>query len=78
MTTTDEIRRANELLLQAAARLAQENDRVPAGVALRSFSRAVRMARLAGCPAGQLPVEAERVARQMLALRSEVPRPRQG
>ncbi|MDO7867208.1 hypothetical protein [Nocardioides jiangxiensis] len=76
MTTTDEIRLANQELLSAAARLAGETVEVPAGVVLRSFSRAVRMARLSGCPASQLCVEAERLTRQLLALRAGVPQQR--
>lgn len=78
MTTAEEIRLANRQLLEAAARLAEETSEVPAGAVLRSFSRAVRMARLAGCPAGQLPLEAERLTRQLLALGSGLPGPRRG
>lgn len=78
MTTAEDIRLANRQLLEAAARLAEETSEVPAGAVLRAFSRAVRMARQAGCPANQLPVEAERLTRQSLELGRAVPHQRCG
>jgi hypothetical protein len=67
--TALEVRQTNQALLDAAARLVNELDEVPAGAVLRCFSRAVRTARQEGCPVTQLPVEAERLARELLAQR---------
>lgn len=68
--TGHEVRQANQALLDRAARLVDELEEHPAGSVLRCFSRAVRLARLAGCPPSMLPDEAERRARTMLAVRA--------
>lgn len=65
--TAREVRQANQALLGRAARLVDELSDVPAGSVLRCFSRAVRLARLAGFSATDLPAEAEARARAMLA-----------
>lgn len=77
MATATEVRDAHRAVLASAARLVEEVDEVAAGVVLRCFWRAVRVARLSGCPASILPQEAEGLARQLLVARGvRVPQPR--
>ena len=66
MTLLD-ARRANQALLDTAAQLVEEFDQIPAGRVLRCFSRAVGQVRRDGCPTARLAVEAEWLAREMLA-----------
>ncbi len=70
-------------MLDAAARLVDEIGHQPAGGVLRSYWRAVRLMRLAGCPLPALADEAEMLARDLLGARgvhvshvSHVPHPR--
>ena len=76
---------AHDALLDAALRLVEEYDDLPAGLVLRCLSRATDAARSWGCPPGDLPVAAEAGARWLLAQRqrthasgasTRVPRPR--
>lgn len=77
MTTATEVRQVHEDLLDAAARLVEEITDAPAGVVLRSYWRAVRFVRHAGCPLPALATEADLVARDLLAARGvRVPHPR--
>lgn len=64
-----EVKRTNQELLDAVARLVDELADVPAGVVLGSFSRAVRATRQAGYSLPELPTEAERLARRLIAAR---------
>lgn len=69
MATATEVRQAHTDMLDAAARLVEEIEDVPAGVVLRSYWRAVRLVRHAGCPLPAMATEADRVARDLLVAR---------
>jgi len=58
-----------EDLLEVGQRLTREHPDVPAGSVLRCYARAVRNARMWGCPAEHLPATAEASTRWMLAQR---------
>lgn len=77
MATATEVRQAHEDMLDAAARLVEEIEDVPAGVVLRSYWRAVRYVRQAGCPVPAMAAEADLLARDLLLARGvRVPHPR--
>lgn len=77
MATATEVRQAQKEMLDAAARLVEDVDDAPAGVVLRSYWRAVRVLRRAGCPLPAMAAEADLVARDLLVARGvRVPRPR--
>lgn len=79
MTTATEARQVHQDLLDAAALLVEEITDAPAGVVLRSYWRAVKRVRHAGCPLPALATEADLVARDLLAARGvRVPHPRRG
>jgi hypothetical protein len=59
----------NDQLLDVAERLTTEYPELPAGSVLRSFARAVVLARRSGCPTSSLPHRAERMTRHLLAKR---------
>ena len=82
MATTMTVVAVNDELLDVAQRLATEYDDLTAGSVLRCFARAVRRSARSGCPTEQLPGEAERLTRHMLATRRQrgrvaLPRQRQ-
>lgn len=64
-----DLKEANERLLDAAARLVEEWPDVPTGSVLRCFSRAVWIVRGAGCPPDRLAAESSRLASALLELR---------
>ena len=77
MASATEVRRAQEAMLDAASRLVEEIKDVPAGVVLRSYWRAVRFVRHAGCPLPAMAAEADLLARDLLVARGvRVPQPR--
>lgn len=57
-------------LMEAALRLVDDRDDVPAGSVLRCFSRAVAVTRRSGIATEALPTRAEALARGMLAARN--------
>lgn len=62
----------NDRLLDTAQRLVAEHDGIAAGSVLRCFARAVRHSVRAGWGTGELPGEAERLTRALLATRHGV------
>lgn len=67
--TVIELKQTRAALLDGVARLVDEYDAYPAGVVMRCYSRAVHVARRAGCPPSELPAEVERRTRATLAAR---------
>lgn len=67
--TVTELKQTRATLLDGVARLVDEYDTYPAGVVMRCYSRAVHLARRAGCPPSELAGEVERRTRAMLAAR---------
>jgi len=67
--TAHETRSVNEALLVLAEELTAEYVDIPAGSVLRCLARAVRHARLWGCPPEHLDTTAAATARWMLAER---------
>ena len=77
MATATEVRQAHQDMLDAAARLVDEVGHTSAGGVLRTYWRAVRLMRQAGCPVPALADEAELLARDLLGARGvRVPHPR--
>lgn len=77
MATATEVRQAHQDMLDTASRLVDEVGHASAGGVLRSYWRAVRLMRLAGCPLPSLADEAEVLARDLLVSRGvRVPHPR--
>lgn len=77
VATAIEVRQAHQDMLETAARLVDEIGHLPPGGVLRSYWRAVRLMRLAGCPVPALAGEAEMLARDLLGARGvRVPQPR--
>jgi hypothetical protein len=55
-------------LVDAAVRLVEERPDLPAGSVLRCFSRAVLITRRTGVPADGLVLQADQLARRLLAV----------
>lgn len=64
----NEVRQADLALMDAVARMVDEHPDLPAGRPMSCFARAVRQLREQGCSTDRLPVEAERLAGELLLL----------